>query len=207
MDSYANGILVDVIAEQRKAYPGIALDIEIASTDDVVAMLMEGVIDIAVAFNVSPRRELHTLHSFSLPFGCIVAPTHPLAAREDVSLQECGRYPIILQSGALVIGRIMQERYGWLLGGKERPPVTNSIQLIKTLVRTGNYAAFLTSDSAAPELRDGTLIFRPVRDKLAEAETLSILIDSRRPLHRIVRLVAELFHLRIQAHISEGVVA
>lgn len=202
MDSYANGILADVIADQRKSYPGIALDIEIASTDDVVEMLMEGAVDIAVAFNASPRRELHAMHTYSLPFGCIVAPGHPLAKRPSVSLQECGRYPIILQSGALVIGRIMHERYGWLLGSKERPPVTNSIQLIKTLVRSGVYAAFLTSDSADPELQEGTLTFLPVRDALVDAETLSILIDSRRPLHRIVRLVADLFHARIQVHLN-----
>ncbi len=201
MDSYANGILADVIADQRKGYPGIALDIEIGSTDAVIAMLMEGEIDIAVAFNAAPRRELHALHNYSLPFGCIVAPHHPLASRENVSLQECGRYPMILQSGALVIGRVMRERYGWLLGGNTRPLTTNSIQLIKTLVRTGDYAAFLTSDSAAPELKDGTLKFLIVRDALVEPETLSILIDSRRPLPRIVRLIAELFKARIETHL------
>lgn len=201
MDGYADGIVVDVIQKQLEQYPKIVLDIEIGSTGSVIAMMLEGEVDLAVAFNVAPRKELHVLHSCVLPFGCIAAPDHPLASKGSVSLQECGRYPMVLQSDALVIGRILQERYSWILGN-QTPHVTNSIQLIKALVKTGKHIAFLTCDSAYPERRDGTLNFCEVRDTVAEPETISIVIDSRRPLKRIVKIISRLFMDQIEQSIA-----
>ncbi|MDQ8021523.1 MAG: LysR family transcriptional regulator [Moraxellaceae bacterium] len=190
MDSHANGIIAAVVLALNAGHPGISLDVEVASTDDVVRMLLEGDVDIGVAFNAPARRELHVIHAHELPFGCVVAPSHPLAKQKSTTLQQCGKYPLALQSGALVIGRMLNEDYGWLVGRESRPVITNSIQLIKTLARSGGYAAFLTQIDAAPEIQAGELVFVKVRDALAAPETLSVLADARRSLPRISRLVA-----------------
>jgi len=75
--------------------------------------------------------------------------------------------------------------------------VTNSLQLVKQLARSGKYVAFTSELDAAPEIADGSLIFLPVRDKGAEPQTVGLAIDARRPLSQIARFVTEMLQTEI----------
>ena len=191
MDSHVNGILPALIADLDARHPRISLDVEVASTDAAVAALMAGDADIAAIFNLSPRRDIHVLWSAELPFGCVIAPDHPLARRGSISLQEVVAHPIVLQSRALMIRRYLEARHGWLFTQDRKMLETNSLQLVKILAREEGYVAFTSELDAAPELMAGTLVFRPVRDKGAEPQMVSIAIDGRKPLTRVGRIVAE----------------
>lgn len=191
MDSHVNGILPALIADLDVRHPRISLDVEVASTDAAVAALTAGDADIAAIFNLSPRRDIHVLWSAELPFGCVIAPDHPLARRGSISLQEVVAHPIVLQSRALMIRRYLEARHGWLFTQERKTLETNSLQLVKILAREEGYVAFTSELDAAPELIAGTLVFRPVRDKGAEPQMVSIAIDGRKPLTRVGRIVAE----------------
>ncbi len=191
MDSHANGFLPALVEDMARDYPGISLDVEILSTDDAVATLMGGSTDLGVVFNLTPRRDVHVLWSESLPLGCVVAPAHPLARKASVSMQEALVHPIVLQSKALMIRRYLEAQHGWLLEASGSTIETNSLQLLKMLVKSGRKIAFTSELDASAEIIDGTLVFLPIRDKGAEPQTISVVIDSRKPLSRIVRLVAD----------------
>ncbi|MBU1305581.1 MAG: LysR family transcriptional regulator, partial [Alphaproteobacteria bacterium] len=143
-------------------------------------------------FNLSPRREIHTLWQTELPFGCVVSPHHPLAAGTTTSLQEAVHYPIALQSKALLIRRYLESRYSWLFSEGQKRVETNSLQLVKLLAKSGDYVAFTSELDAASELLAGELVFIPVRDKGAEPQTISVAIDGSRSLSRVVRIVADM---------------
>ncbi|MCC2099450.1 MAG: hypothetical protein KDJ29_21345, partial [Hyphomicrobiales bacterium] len=49
-----------------------------------------------------------------LPFGCIVAPTHPLAKRSKVSFHDAAAFPIALQDNSLQIRRYLEDNFSWL---------------------------------------------------------------------------------------------
>jgi len=202
MDSHANGFLPDFVEGMARDYPRISLDVEVLSTDDAVAALMGGSVDVAAVFNMSPRRDAHVLWRESLPFGCVVHPDHPLARRVSVSLQEAVAYPVALQSKALMIRRYLDARHGWLLQSGASTIETNSLQLVKMLARSGGKIAFTSELDAAPEILEGSLVFLPVRDEGAEPQTISIAIDSRKPLQRIVRLVADRMAETIAANLE-----
>lgn len=191
MDSHVNGILPALIADLDARHPRISLDVEVASTDAAVAALLAGDADIAAIFNLSPRRDIHVLWSAELPFGCVIAPDHPLASRGSISLQEVVAHPIVLQSRALMIRRYLEARHGWLFTQERKTVETNSLQLVKILAREKGYVAFTSELDAAPELIAGTLVFRPVRDKGAEPQMVAIAMDGRKPLTRVGRIVAE----------------
>ncbi len=107
MDSHANGFLPRLVERLAVEHPRISLEVEVASPDDALTKLLAGEADIAAIFNLSPRRDVHVLWSAELPFGCVLAPTHPLARQETVSLQEVVSHPIVLQSRALMIRRTL----------------------------------------------------------------------------------------------------
>ncbi len=204
MDSQATSIIPRLVEALAEAHPRISLAVEVASTDEVVAELLGGRLDLAVVFNLSPRRELHTLWSAPLPLGCIVAPGHPLAqAGGSASLQEVCAHPIVLQSKALLIRRYLESHYSWLFSEGQRRVETNSLHLVKRLVAGGRYVALTSELDAAPELIDGSLRFLPVRDQGAEPQTVDVVIDARKPLAPIAKVVADLLVPTIEACLAE----
>jgi len=205
MDSHVNGFLPHCIERLAREHPRISLEVEIASPDDALTALLAGEADIAAIFNLTPRRDVHVLWSADLPFGCVVAPGHPLARHETVSLQEAVAHPIALQSKALVIRRYLDARYGWLFSDPQKAVSTNSLQLVKQLARSGRYVAFTSQLDAAPELTSGALVFLPVRDRGAEPQSVSIGIDARKPFSRIGRIVANILTEEIRTALEAAI--
>lgn len=191
MDSHSTSVLPTLVEGLAASHPLIALSIELASPDDAVAALVAGKADLAAVFNLAPRRELLTLWRAELPLGCIVAPGHPLALHESVSLQEAASHPIALQSRALAIRRYLEAQYSWLFSEPRKRFETNSLQLAKQLARGGQYVVFTSELDAAPELREGSLRFVPIRDRGAEPQTISVALDAAKPPGPVVKLVAD----------------
>jgi DNA-binding transcriptional LysR family regulator len=191
MDSHVNGLLPALLEQMAALHPYISLDVEIATTDAAAVLLVSGRAEVAVAFNLQPRRDLHTLWSSELPFGCVIAPSHALARETSASLQQIAAHPIALQNRSLMIRRFLDARHAWLFHERQGGIETNSLQLIKLLAKTGRYAAFTSELDAAPEILDGSLVFLIVRDASAEPQTVSVVIDGRRSLPRVARIVAD----------------
>jgi DNA-binding transcriptional LysR family regulator len=193
MDSHTNGFLPEFVLAVAQEHPGIVLEVDIVSTDDAVQRLRAGEVDLAVAFNLKPSRELHIVASAELPLGCVVAPGHPLAAQSHVSFKDVAAWPLAAQSRVLAIRRYLERRHNWLLEEARPPLVTNSLQLVKSLVRSGSHVA-LTS-----ELDAGSLCFVPLKDKSAQPQTVGVAISAGRSLPHIARMVAE----RLGAHVND----
>lgn len=202
MDSHVSTILPRLVETVAVDHPRISLSIDTGSTDDAVAALLDGTVQLAAVFNLSPQRQLHTLWTAELPFGCIVAPSHPLARATTTSLQEASNHAIALQSKTLPIRRYLESRYSWLFTGTQHRVETNSLQLVKSLAKSGRYVAFTSELDAAPEIIDGSLRFLPVRDKGAEPQTVSIAIDASKPLPPIVKIVAGVLTAHIEHYLT-----
>lgn len=191
MDSHATTILPQLVQEIAAAHPLIGLSIQIGSTDEAVAALVSGQADLIITFNLPQRSEVRTIWSLPLPFGCVVAPHHPLLARPDVKFQDVVTYPIALQSRSLLIRRFLEVQYSWLFAEPHGRVETNSLHLVKNLARSGNYVAFTSELDAANELADGTLRFLPLAEIDALPQSSDIAIDASKPLNTLMQIVAD----------------
>ena len=203
MDSHTNGFLPLFVARLAQQYPRIQLEIDIMSTDQAAAALVGGELDIAVAFNLKPQRDLHLVWSAGLPLGCIVAPSHPLAGLAHATLKEIARHPMAVQGRSLTIRRYLESRHAWLFSEGEPPMVTNSLQLVKKLVQSGSHVAITSELDAAPEIVAGALRFIPIRDRDAKPQSVGVAISARRPLPRIARIAAEHLAAEIEACLAQ----
>ncbi len=192
MDSHTNGFLPSFVARLARQYSKIQLEIDVMSTDQAAAALIGGELDIAVAFNLKPQRDIHLVWSAGLPLGCIVAPGHPLAEQAQVTLKEVASYALAVQGRSLTIRRYLETRHAWLFSEGDPPVVTNSLQLVKKLVHSGSHVAITSELDAAPEIIAGELRFIPIRDRDARPQSVGVAISARRPLPRIARIAAEL---------------
>ena len=199
MDSHVNGFLPAFAARLTQQYSKIQLEIEIMSTDQAAAALIGGELDIAVAFNLKPQRDIHLVWSAGLPLGCIVAPGHPLAGQTQVRLKEVAAYPMAMQGRSLTIRRYLETRHAWLFSEGGPTLVTNSLQLVKKLVQTGNHVSITSELDAAPEILAGDLLFIPIRDSDAKPQSVDVAISARRPLPHIARIAADLLAEEVAA--------
>lgn len=191
MDSHATTILPQLVKEVAAAHPLITLSIQIGSTDEAVAALLSGQADLIIVFNLPQRSDVRPLWSLPLPFGCIVAPDHPLLSRQDVKFQDVVTYPIALQSRSLQIRRFLELQYSWLFAEPHGRVETNSLHLVKNLARGGTYVAFTSQLDAATELAEGTLRFLPLTEIDALPQSSDIAIDASKPLSALVKIVAD----------------
>lgn len=202
MDSHANGLLPRFVNRLGRDHPKIQLDIDLVSTDEAVRRLTEGLVDIAVAFNLKPHRDLHIIASAELPLGCVVAPGHPLAGHAFATLKQVVAFPVATQSRSLAIRKYLERRHGWMFAEGEPPLVTNSLQLVKSLTRAGSHVALTSELDAAPEILDGSLRFIPIRDRDIQPQTVGVAISARRPLPRIARIVAGMLAEEVNAYLD-----
>lgn len=202
MDSHVNGFLAEFLQATACEHPGIVVDVEIVSPDEAVTQLINGDVDIAVAFNLKAQRDLNLIWTEELPLGCAVAASHPLAAKSSISFKDVAVWPLAVQSRALAIRRYLEKRHSWLLQEARPPLVTNSLQLVKTLVRSGSHVALTSELDVGPEVLAGSVRFVPLRDSNAQAQNVSVATSASRPLPRIARIVAESLAAFVDQHLQ-----
>ena len=203
MDSLANRTIPRFLSRVSAAYPKVRIDVEITTPDMAVIALDEGRADIALAFNLRPQRDIHVTWTEDLPLICVVAPDHPLAGRREMTLQDVRQHPLVLQSRALAIRRILEARHATMVSNETPPIVTNSLQLLKHLVAAGPHAALTSEVDAAPEILSGRLVAIDVSEVPLAKQSISVAVSSRRPLPRICRVVADVLVEEMKACLDE----
>lgn len=88
LPSIAGAWLLPVIAEYRRLYPGIAIEIHDVLSDRCIALLEQGQVDIALAAPNAALDEYATEHFHTDRFFLICRRDHPIATKSTVSMPE-----------------------------------------------------------------------------------------------------------------------
>jgi DNA-binding transcriptional LysR family regulator len=105
--SIANVMVPRAIADVRKAFPNLLIEIDILKIEDAVDFLMLGKGELVVS---SSKIDHPMLTCAPLALGrlkCIVPEAHPLAKRSSVTASEIVKYPLIGVDPSDPYGRIM----------------------------------------------------------------------------------------------------
>lgn len=202
MDSLVNGPLPQVLSRIGREFPRVQVEVEIMTPDQALSAIDDGNADLALGFNLRPSRDIHVLWSADLPLVCIAAPGHAVAGQERISIKDVRAHPLVVQSRALAIRRILEARHTWLFTDARPPVVTNSLQLLKQMVLAGSHLALTSELDAAPELLDGRLEAIPISEPKTESQSISIVVSVRRTLPRISRTVSTVLAEEISACIA-----
>jgi molybdate transport repressor ModE-like protein len=181
MDSMVNGFVLELINQIAGEFPKVTTEIEIMSPDNAVKGVLSGAFDIAAVANAPPDDTLKFHWSRKFPLGCIATPDHPFAALDAISLKEFITQPVVFQSSALSIRKLLEARHGWIFERAENPVVVNSIQLMKQLVGSGRYVAVTSRLDASAEIMSGRLVFVPIRDEDVFRQTISLISNTQIP--------------------------
>lgn len=191
MDSLVNGLLPELVDWLQNNHPRIRLSVDIMTPAAAAEALDEGTVDLVVAFNLTQSRFQHRVWSWQLPFGCAVAPGHPLGQANEVTLQDISAHPTASQSSILPIRQYFDNRHAWFFSQNEPMLITNSLQLLKQAVILGKLVLITSRLDVLPELDSGTLVFVPLRERVLNEQNVSINVDTRRSLTRAARITSE----------------
>ena len=95
IESFANALLPDVLAQFYEQYPEVKLSIRVARTQSIVDALRAGTCQIGIAFCPTTDSSLVSLASRSEPHHAILASNHPLIGHDQLRLHQLLAYPII----------------------------------------------------------------------------------------------------------------
>lgn len=170
VEGMLGGFLPRAVAAFARRHPNLTYEIMIAGTDDVMRAVAEDRCDLGIAFEPQPHAGVAIVGRMSQPVLAIVAPDHPLAARDWVSLADLAGFPVGLPDRSFGIRHIV-DAAGAAEGVRLQVQLeTNSIDMVRQFAIAGMGVGFLPAFAFEREAR--ALVGVTVRDpRFASATT------------------------------------
>ena len=92
IQSVAGTMLPAAIGAYQALHPGVSFNVAIAGNDSVLAALAADEVELGIAFNAPPGREITVLAGIEQSFCAVMAADHDLAGRGTIALHDCLRY-------------------------------------------------------------------------------------------------------------------
>ncbi|WP_114940889.1 LysR substrate-binding domain-containing protein [Mucilaginibacter endophyticus] len=142
-------LLTKAVLDFSAKYPDIKLQIGFGTTQDLIAQLEQGKLDMMLSF--MPEQETPSVQSekiFSSCLALIVHSGHPLAQMKQVNLRQLNEIPLLLPSAGYSIRNYLDsvlQKHHVMPNVKME---VNDIHMLLQLVDTGRWATVLMGSSA-----------------------------------------------------------
>jgi DNA-binding transcriptional LysR family regulator len=180
MECFGSALLPEAIKALHAAHPLIETEVVITDGDELQRKLLAKELDIALLFNPPNRLAADTIFSLNARPGLVMAVNHPLAVSRNLRLADCLRYGFVLPDRTIGIRKFIETAFQEAHIEVAASVTTNSIALMKSMLRLGQSLAILSIFDVHSELTRGELSFLPIEDRKLEEETLVIATPSNR---------------------------
>ncbi len=157
--------LPSVVGRMLAVHTRVRIKVLSAGSLNVPAAVINGDVDLGMAFSLPRNPELQQLAVGRFRLGAVVTPGHPLASRKRVRIADCADYPLIMSDAQLSIRTLMHPII--VHSGRTITPTieANSIELMKNLAIRDLGIAFMSRVGLENEIRAGTLVHVPLEDR------------------------------------------
>lgn len=182
MEGAVDWWMTEVVAAYRRRYPQVSFRLKISSTDQSIEALIKGQCDIAVMFKAPHRHEIEIVATGTDPLVAVVAPSHKLAQRKSIRFSEITDYDLTLPDKGFGVRQLFDSQ---VLKNKTEVRclvTTNSIAMIRSLVRNGTVATVLPHLSVGHDCKLGVLAAIPITHAPDMYATIDLCIRKDRQL-------------------------
>lgn len=175
-DSVAASFLPTLVSDLFGEAFSIRLDLRIMRASDVFEAVSSRAADVGITFGQPPSASIRMEFQKSLPLGVLVSMDHPLAKHETAELGEALEYPVV--SPSIPVG--LFDRVNEICV-REKPNfqadvTTDSMGLIKDLVKSGRFISFRTPLYAIEYKNTGSgFVWVPIKDDPFPEDPMSII--------------------------------
>jgi DNA-binding transcriptional LysR family regulator len=179
----ATEFMTDTLRQFRARYPDIVYRMHIAGHQAVTDAIVNGTYDVGLTFNAPSLHALRVERRVIYRIGVVVTPDHPLAEHGEVTFEECREWGFVVPDETIsirpVLERIWQKSMQEPLREKA---ATNSITLLKSMVKGGVGVGILTGLDVLTEVKTGELKFIPLAYPKIPVSELAVVVQSSRTL-------------------------
>ena len=143
--TFSSSPLPAVLAEFSRRYPGVQVTLRQLSLKDIERELIEGSMNLAVAYLPSISEKIETVPLHAVPLALVSNSRHPLYGRKSVSIRDLHGQQLVLLSQEFPLRQLIDQclaRHGVV------PRVVmemNSSDAVLSTLRSGPLAAILTA--------------------------------------------------------------
>jgi len=160
--AYARYFMPFLISSFREAFPHIKVHLDEGSSLDIIHSLLDLKNEVAVIAKVEENPNITFLPFKHDRLILILAPTHSLAKKKSVSVEELVTEPMIMKEA----GSGTRKRVNELFSTKGLTPnvlmETSNTEFIKQLVQRGEGISFLVEEAVAADLHEKRLATVPL---------------------------------------------
>lgn len=191
MSGLAANMVPRIAVDFRRKSPRVKLTLRLlTSGHEIMAAVSAGEADLGLGFDFPRDPGLRVLAAGVGRLGAVLAPDHPLAARQEVRLSDCADYSLIIAEEGMAIRPYLNEAFS--AAALEVAPVleTNSIEVMRHAAMLDQAITFLTPFDIEWERRAGRLAYVPVHELQSRVQML-MLIGRDRSVDALTSLMAE----------------
>lgn len=191
MESFSRAVVSRLMTHMAERRFQASLDVCVGGTDQIVGLLVAGKLDLAICYAAPRQPEIQVLARVQSNPGIIVARGHPLAGRKSIRLADCAAYSFVLPDSSLSVRSILDTAFRRANIDPACVVTTNSIEIMKTLVREHRQITLLARPDVHPDLVDGELVHIPFADPSVRGSSLALIARRHVRLSPTALLVAD----------------
>jgi DNA-binding transcriptional LysR family regulator len=145
-------------------HPNVSFNVTMSSTDETIGALLNGTAELGLILNPPARDTIARTEVFRDRMMAVVGPTHPLAGRKAVSLQELAEFPFVMTERSFGLRQQIDRTFTHHGINPNVFCVTNSITLVKGLASFDRQCTLLPRFAVQKEAEAGTVSVIPVKE-------------------------------------------
>ena len=198
--SMGDALITDSFQHMLDGFVGAHCDLKLCvrtgGTAEIIHSVLEDESHFGFIFHVTSEPRISIRLSLAQPLQAVVAPTHPIARKRVVGLDDLAREPLALPPESFQIRQIIHEaekEQGVFLNCAFE---SNSFKLLKWFARSEHGVTILNESHAGDDLQAGNLVAIPIHSSVLKNTRVSLISRAGRKLPVVVQIVlldAEMF--------------
>jgi DNA-binding transcriptional LysR family regulator len=198
LESLLVRFLPEVVGEISARHPKVSFTVLSVHPSEIGEALRSGDTDFGVLFVDARHRGVEVVAEFPTAVGALMRPDHPLAHAKSLSLTECVGHPVVMLQDRWLLDAIMQTEFADS-GARLTPRiVSNSIEFMRQVIKTGLGIGFFTPIGFLDEIQRGELVHVPLVEPGLASSRIGIHVPRYRRLSPPARLMINHIGERLQ---------
>ena len=198
MDSLLIDFLPTAVEDFSETYPAVRYTITSAMPGEVPDKVLSGDSDIGISYLGKLPSGLEVVSKVAFPPGVVMAPSHPLAKKADISFDDCRNHAFVQVSRQSPIHSLVVPEFAKFWDEMEPSIACNSTPMVKRLLIGGKGISFFSKIGFMNELARGEVVWRPLANGKINKIEVGILTPSHRTLSHVTRQFIERITLRLK---------
>jgi DNA-binding transcriptional LysR family regulator len=199
----AAGPLPAIVGRFLDEHPRVRVRLRTDGPESVLNAVLTGEVDLGLGLNLSAAPGIRSVANFEVSLGLVVPPGSALARQKQAHLADVVGMPLVLAHTSSSLRDVIDLALAPLNVPVEPLLETNSMEMLKQLVKMGTGVTFMNPLDVIEDCRRGELVFLPLADRHIRRQPLKLIARARAPLDATTSVFVEYLTAALAELIAE----